>query len=109
MASQFDDRRAIVQERRVLQALCNRDPKVMESAGRLLAGYRWREPVHQIIFACLSGISAGGPLSLRERLAGCATRKGFPDVDWEEFFPVHPISSQEAEGRVRLLLDQEST
>lgn len=88
-----------------MQALCAGDRKVLESAVDLLAVYRWREPVHQIIFTCLSSFSASGHVSLRERLAACTTRKGFPDVDWEGFFPATPISGREAEELVRQLLD----
>lgn len=100
---------AIVKERRILQALCQHDRNALESAARFIAEYRWREPIHQIIFNCLRGLSHGGPLTRRERLAECATRKGFPDVDWEAFFPPHPISALESEERLRQLLHQEST
>lgn len=108
MQSQPDNRPAIDRERRVLQALCAGDRKVLESAVGLLAVYRWREAVHQIIFTCLSSFSASGHVSLRERLAACATRKGFPDVDWEEFFPPDPISGGESEERLQQLLDLDS-
>jgi hypothetical protein len=109
MDSRIDDRAAIDQERRVLQALCKGDRKALNSAEQLLAQYKWRDPVHQIIFNCLTGIPAGGPLTLRERLAACATRKGFPDVDWETYFPSHPISGHEAEERLRQLLDSDKS
>lgn len=105
MPSHSDNQPAILQERRVLQAFCKADAAVLRNAGRLLSSYRWRESVHQIIFTCLSSVSTGGPLSLRERLAACATRKGFPDINWEEFFPTQPISAQESEERLRQLLD----
>jgi hypothetical protein len=71
----------------------------------LLAGYGWREPVHQVIFTCLAGLRAMSPLTLRERLAECATRKGFPDVDWAEFFPASAISVGECVVIVRQLLE----
>src|SRR5258708_21636755 len=108
MASHFDDRPAIAQERRVLQALCQGDSNLLKTSEHLLSGYGWREPIHQIIFICLAGFAAGGPLTLRERLAECATRKGFPDVNWEEFFPPHPIPSQQAEALMRQLRDSET-
>ncbi|HLY59562.1 MAG TPA: hypothetical protein VKV95_02235 [Terriglobia bacterium] len=105
MDNRIDDRPAIDQERRVLRAFCKGDRKVLDAAAQLLAQYKWREPVHQIIFNCLTGFPAGGPLTLRERLAACATRKGFPDVDWEEFFPPIPISDLESNELLRQLLD----
>lgn len=107
MESHLNDRLAIDRERRVLEALCNGDQKVLESTLRLLAAYRWREPVHQIIFSCLTGFVAASHLSLREQLAACATRKGFPDIDWEKFFLPNPISGREAEELMRKLLDSD--
>jgi len=88
----------------VLQALCTQGPEYLKSAGSLLAGYGWREPIHQIIFTCLTGLSARSPLTVRERLAECATRKGFPDVDWAEFFPASVISTGEFAVILRQLL-----
>ena len=107
MESHLNDRPAIDRERRVLQALSTADRKVIESAARLLARYSWREPVHQIIFNCLSRLSTFNPVSLRERLAECATRKGFPDIDWEKVFHPNPISGREAEELMRQLLDSD--
>lgn len=109
MASHSDDRPTILKERRVLQALCKGDSEVLKTAVRLLSVRRWREPIHQIIFKCLASLSAGGPLTLRERLAECTTRKGFPDVDWELFFTSHSISSQDGEELMRQLRDLDNT
>jgi len=107
MASHSEYRLTILEERRILQALCQGDLKVLKTAARLLSGHRWREPIHQIIFSCLTSCSAGGPLALREQLIECATRKGFPDIDWGDFFSSHPISTQEAEELMRQLRDSD--
>jgi hypothetical protein len=107
MASHPDDQPTIFKERRVLQALCLGDSKTFNVAQRLLSGHRWREPIHQIVFSCLTSFPAGGTLALRERLTECATRKGFPDIEWDDFFPPHPISTQEAEQLMRQLRDSD--
>lgn len=103
MSSLLDDPSTILKERRVLQALCVGDLDVLKTAERLLSAHRWREPIHQIIFSCLIGFSAIGHIAVREQLAECATRKGFPDVEWEDFFTPHPISTQEVEELMRQL------
>jgi len=103
MASHSDDHSTILKERHVLQALCVGDSNSQKTAGNLLSGYRWREPIHQIIFSCLMGFSAAGHATLREQLAECATRKGFPDVEWEDFFTLQPISTQEVEALMEQL------
>src|SRR5690349_12514708 len=105
MAKHADDQPTLLMERRVLQALCQGDSNVLQSAKSLLSRYLWHEPIHQIIFGCLASSSACGPVALRERLAECATRKGFPDVDWGDFFPPHPISTREAEKLILQLWD----
>jgi hypothetical protein len=105
MTNPPDNRSVVAQERRVLQELCTRGPEFLKAAESLLAGYGWREPTHQVIFNCLSGLSARGPLTLRECLAACATRKGFPDIDWTELFQPQPFSTQEAEVLILRLRD----
>ena len=105
MASHSDSHTTILEERLVLQALCVEDLNLLKTARNLLSGYRWREPVHQVIFACLKSFSAAGHTALHEQLAECTTRKGFPDVEWEDFFPPEPISTREAEKLIRQMRD----
>ncbi len=42
-------------------------------------------------------------VTLREQLSGCATRRGFPDVAWEEFFQPVSVSREEAEELMQQL------
>lgn len=86
-------------ERWVLAALCQ--GKVSEDAKRMLAGYSWREPLHQAIFAALAGIPASDPDAIRRELPVRLTRRGFPDVDLAPFFGEVDLSSGEVEQLVR--------
>jgi len=69
----------------------------------LLSGYEWREPMNQIIFHCLLLVPRRAGEALREHLAACATRKGFPEFDWVEFFLAQPTTQEELEAFIREL------
>lgn len=92
-------------ERRVLQALCQGTPEgsVRDIASRLLANYRWREAIHQVLFNCLVNFRSDTPGAIRDQLPGRMTRRGFPDVDWEVFFEPVSTSMQDAEELMRQL------
>jgi hypothetical protein len=92
-------------EQNVLRALCQADLQSLKTVASHLSGFRWREPIHQIIFSCLSNFLADGPHSRRERLAECATRKGFPDVDWDNFFSPGKIQARGVDELIRQLID----
>lgn len=100
-------RAAIVElERRVLQVLCggHADRSVRHTAKRLLTNYRWREPVHEVIFEALLSIPSDDPVFIRDQLPARMTRKGFPDVAWEEIFKPHALSKDQAEGLMMQLV-----
>ncbi len=81
-------------EQLVLRVMCLGTPEGSiraEAAGRL-ADYRWREAVHQAIFACLVSIPSVEGEELRRALLTCLTRKGFPDVDLEFLFQPQMVS-----------------
>ena len=86
-------------ERCVLQALCQGAPEgsVREAAKVILRHYRWHEPLHQMIFNLLVEMPTDDPEVIRDLLPSRLTRKGFPDVAWEDFFQPHPLSKEEAE------------
>lgn len=90
---------AIESERLVLQALCQGTPEgsIRDTAKRLLADYRWREPSHQIIFEVLMSIPTGKPQLLRDQLTTRITRRGFPDLPWESIFAPHNLTKEQAE------------
>jgi hypothetical protein len=96
-------------ERRVLGALCQGTPQgsVRATARDILRTYRWREPLHQIVFEVVLSIPTEAPEVIREQLLARLTRKGFPDVNIEDFFKPHGLSKEEAERLIRQLRDSE--
>lgn len=91
-------------ERRVLHVLCRRKA-LPESAREMLRDYRWRDPVHQIIFEILIAFPPGTPGVLREQLPVRLTRRGFPDVPCEDLFQPLDISIEDAQSLMRKLRD----
>lgn len=82
-------RRTIIEgEFRVLQAMCQAAGRgaVWERATEALAGYCFRDALHQLIFDALRTIPPSPPRELCAALIQSLTRQGFPDVDIEPFF-----------------------
>ncbi|MHB8653925.1 MAG: hypothetical protein ACYDA9_08615 [Terriglobia bacterium] len=105
MTNHSDDRSVIDAERLILRALCQEScpAPARESAKSALADYRWREPVHEIIFSFVVVQPATAPIPMGDQLPGLLTRKGFPDVDWELFFQPASISETKLADLVREL------
>jgi len=105
MSRPLDDYSVIGMERQVLRALCQGTPEgsVRETATQILKGYRWREPLHQVVFEVLASFPTDAPETLREHLPSRLTRCGFPDVAWEDFFALPSLSKEEAERLMRRL------
>lgn len=88
-------RRTIVEaEFRALQAMCQAAPQdaVREHAFTVLAGYRFRDPLHQLLFDILRELRTQPADQLRTLLPQRLTIKGFPDLDIEPFFHRHAMS-----------------
>ena len=109
-------------EQEVLRALCQ--PAPGESGGlhekhfRLLSQYRFRGPLHQVIFDTLHELHRRFPTnpeapgeSLKQHLASRLTRKGFPDVDLESFLQAGRINEEELQRCVLRLMgaDKQAT
>jgi hypothetical protein len=90
-------------ERQVLRVLCGKasEAPVRELARRLLENYRWSDPASQLVFLCVLELNTNDPALLRAELPARLTRRGFPDVAWEEFFPPLSVNRQEAERLIR--------
>jgi hypothetical protein len=75
-------------ERLLLAALAQgtREGSFRELARSKLAGYHWREPVHEVIFRCLLSLPTENPAVVREQLPALLTRRGFPDVELADLF-----------------------
>lgn len=63
-----------------------------QSAIELLSDYRFRDPLHQLVFDTLRAIRGAAPSDLRALLLQRLTLNGFPDVDVEPFFHLHAMS-----------------
>jgi hypothetical protein len=111
LASPADEPSILRAERQVLQALCQDTPdrSLLPTARKLLLKYKWREPIHKVIFECLVSHPSGAPFALRDQLPARMTRKGFPEVDWEEFFRPLTLSREEAKNLMRQLHEAGST
>ncbi|MGH7947419.1 MAG: hypothetical protein ACREF9_20795, partial [Opitutaceae bacterium] len=90
-------RRTIIEgEFRALQALCQDtgDGPLWERAQSLLRAYRFRDPLHQLVFDALCALPRSAPEETRMALTHRLTLKGFPDVDIEPFFHRHTMSDE---------------
>jgi hypothetical protein len=88
-------RRTIVEaEFRALQAMCQQAGHglVWQRAIELLSDYRFRDPLHQLVFDTLRDIPAPAPANLQILLVQRLTNRGFPDLDIQPFFQAHVIS-----------------
>jgi hypothetical protein len=97
-------------ERQLLQALCQETTAgaLRETAQRLLVDYRWRDPTHQAVFDSLKDIPSRSPIPIRDQVPARVTRRGFPDVNWDEFFAPSTLSTEYSEDLMRQLRDSVS-
>jgi len=92
-------------ERQALRALCQGTPQgsVLELAKRFLKDYRWRNPLNAPLFETLAGLKTSSLDVLRAELPALLTRRGFPDLPWEDLFAPHGLTMAEAEELMRHL------
>ena len=107
MSRPADKHHTVHMERQLLQALCQETTEgvLRDAAARLLTDYEWREPIHQAIFDSVKNIRPKSPVSIHDELPARVTRKGFPDINWDEFFAPSSLSKQQAEEMIRQLRD----
>jgi len=75
-------------EREILRALCT-SPHVADKRGEFLGAlslHHWRDPEHRVVYEALRRIRGRDTAALHLELPATATRMGFPDVEWTEFF-----------------------
>jgi hypothetical protein len=96
----------IESERQVLRALCQGAfiGAALESAIQLLAAYRFRDPIHLVVFEIVSTLPSREAGVIREQLAARLTNKGFPDFDFNRLFEPHRLTSEEALHLIRGLV-----
>ncbi|HKN60081.1 MAG TPA: hypothetical protein VJW93_02815 [Candidatus Acidoferrales bacterium] len=82
-----------------MRALCQSGaPAGLSAQARSdLQNYSWLGSDHQTIFEALLRIGSARGRSLREQLAAQATRMGFPDINWNEYF--EQASAADAESK----------
>lgn len=97
MSTESNSRTAFDLERRLLRALCSASPKrselreeddekTLEAILTALRRHQWQNPEHRVVFEALALLPGRSKKELREQLPAQATRMGFPDVDWDEYF-----------------------
>jgi hypothetical protein len=71
-----------------LRALCASEDirALFEEISPALRSLKWQDPDHAIVYDTLSKVPARDRRPLREQLPAIATRMGFPDMDWGNYF-----------------------
>lgn len=83
----------------LLRAMCQghlRGPAATRIRASLI-GYKWREPIHQVIFGALLSIPFTDPKIIRDLLPARLTLRGFPDVKFGDLLIPVSVSSEMAE------------
>jgi hypothetical protein len=93
-------------ERSILCALCGSvDPRASRAAlARELDAHTWQEVDHRVVYQALGRLQRSDPQPLRQQLAVAATRMGFPDVDWDDYFAPSGIADADLPELVRQLV-----
>ena len=93
-------------ERETLCALCVRASMNAQhpTAMRELSNHAWQDAEHRVVFEAIQRLSSSDPKLLREQLPAQATRMGFPDVSWENYFSPAGEGKKDFEAIVRELL-----
>ncbi|MGH9698269.1 MAG: hypothetical protein ACRD5R_00290 [Candidatus Acidiferrales bacterium] len=92
-------------ELRVLRALCGDALGLAEREDltRKLENYEWLEEEHRVVFQAILSLPRKDGASLREHLPGAATRMGFPDIFWEDYFAAEPGEKMRSPELLRFL------
>jgi hypothetical protein len=69
-----------------------------------LSGHNWKGAEHRIVFEAVASLGGRPAKQLREELPAQATRMGFPDVNWADYFTVGGATALDLETPVRKLM-----
>ena len=96
MSTELNPRSLLDLESRILRALCaappppgsraTHDASVRAAILAKLHAHRWQHPEHRVVFEALTLLPRLQSATLREQLPAQATRMGFPDVNWDQYF-----------------------
>jgi ABC-type uncharacterized transport system auxiliary subunit len=100
-----DTNRIVKLERAILRLLCQStgSDRIQRGDVRSLANYTWNDPEHRIVFEALGKVRANDARALREQLPAAATRLGFPDVDWTNYFGPLELGQTDMDDLLRQL------
>jgi hypothetical protein len=75
-------------ERELLRQLCRATlgRRARSRIARELREYEWQDIEHGLVYAAIERLGSLHPKMLAAQLPAEATRMGFPDVDWKEYF-----------------------
>jgi hypothetical protein len=101
-----DGKTPVATEQALLLRLCETGvaglrPDALESLMR----YSWVVPDHRVVFDALVCLRRVPPAYLRDRLPTEATRLGFPDIDWGQFFDSSAASNNSARTVSQLIAE----
>jgi len=92
-----ENQRLVDLEHLVLRALCRGTPQgsLRQAARRILAGYRWHDPLYESVFKIIMSLPSDDPQVVRDELPARLTRSGFPDFDLDDFFRPVELSHEQ--------------
>ncbi len=93
-------------ERETLCALCIRGTAHARETTilRELSNHVWQDAEHRVVFEAIQRLRSSDPKLLQEQLPAQATRMGFPDVSWDNYFAPQPGAKLDLGLLVRELL-----
>ncbi len=96
-------------ERELLRALCQEacGGALFAEASARLAGYRFTQPEHQLVFDALRSIARDPASRIRERLQVRLNNLGFPEIDLEFYCEQLAVSPRTTRQLIRRLTGQE--
>jgi hypothetical protein len=79
---------SIAAELLLLRALCRTDTSgtLRGTILNALERHPFAEPEHEVVFGALRDIQGVGRVATKERMADMLLRRGFPDLDLDEYF-----------------------
>jgi len=91
----------------LLRALCRTDTSgsLRGTILTALAARRFAEPEHEVVFAALRDIQNIGRVATEQRVAEMLLRRGFPDLDLDDYFAAQrqPITLTEISAALRAI------
>lgn len=106
MPKRSEAQRVLELERETLCALCVRGSASAPETTvmRELSNHVWQDAEHRVVFEAIQRLSSSDPKLLQEQLPAQATRMGFPDVSWDNYFAPQPGANVDIGLLVRELL-----